>query len=219
MGAQKAYGYNREQNNTANVNTYERQEANSPRGARIKISNKFSFHDKFLMVIPVEYAKTVNQGKFLNEKLPIKVKEVHERSSDSNVELSSKIIEIPPEQAPVKINFAARILFDCDYGAKSDDWCWTRFRLFIDEKLYKEQYFTRGHRGSGRVSELSTEITLGAGRHTISIMAYTHASRGDNSDLWLKEVQLSAQNIENGFILSNMHFLSDGKEYIICMKK
>lgn len=133
-------------------------------------------------------------------------------------ELKTYYINVMKFESPLTVNIVAKIIFDCNYGAKGDGWCWTRFYLYVDGELKSQQYFTKSNNGTDRVSELSTTVSLEEGFHKVLIKLLIHASSGDGAENKIKTIKTVAHNTNESFNGSNMHFVDKDKEYVFYTK-
>lgn len=116
-------------------------------------------------------------------------------------------------------NLSATVNFYCSYGAKSDGWCGTRVQLKLDDSLLTQSYhIVKSMGGTRQLSIGVSNISIGAGNHTLRLGAETHASGGDGAYFKVNWYSLLCDPIKRYCTPSIMHTVSasTGKELILC---
>lgn len=110
----------------------------------------------------------------------------------------------------------ANIKGSCAYGAKEDNWCWTRVKCFVDGTVVAERYLTKSNGGSFNISLCANkEVIVPAGNHTVSFSLHHHASSGDGLSFAVNNYDFVVLNKRKMVDPSDVRVTLDGIDYYI----
>lgn len=109
--------------------------------------------------------------------------------SEATYTVYSTTFEVPRTQT---VTLNSRVAGYNNQGAKSDWWCWTYIYTYLDGSAIGSTTLLRSSNGYYDRWLYSGTTTLGAGSHTLSLVAVIHASGGDHNQLTIDSWTMNA---------------------------